>query len=262
MSPRNYPMEINDLLNQPFRFWRCPEQAHLGVTWCDDGIARCDVCDNTSHDNLPNPPQRKPKMDNKKRHSYYLVEQVEKEQADALFEKDIEPTKTAILDELTTVTGCVAWRKSSNWGHPSYIAQLVFPADHAYATNPDFKVHLKTTFEDKPVVCITGKGNTKAGCALNKVVGQYNQRLREYPDYIDWLICKHFKIMSVGLGGPGAKGGQTMLSTHGGVTNDGNAFVFAIPNSKSEDHVPVDIPDSFKQITYGAFHDLTDNDDE
>lgn len=197
--------------------------------------------------------------DQSKYYDYYTVEG---EDVKALIEgyDSIREQRNAILPEAANKVGAIAWTTSNSWGGGGGLLNG-FVWEKGYDFPCPVTIKREEMFDGKRVVLARGKGNTKEGRAYNKeldaVMQEANKKLKSLPEWKDYII-NHYVIMRTGIGGPAGRGhGFAMLSTYGGKhPSRDDCLLFAIPNNKEERHGEVVIPDNFKKITYGKFHDI------
>lgn len=175
----------------------------------------------------------------------------------------IEEYKTAVLakrdelfQKLLDNTGAIAWRQSRHWGQDDYVTDLVFPEDHEDTKLSHVKITERSYFDGKPVTCLRGKLNSKAGKAFNKHIDETNETLKELPSFSVWFINK-FDLQRTGVGGNHESGrGMALLSSAAGYKN--NQIIVTIPNEKCRDVENPVVPDFLEQVTYGQFYDFTE----
>lgn len=196
-------------------------------------------------------------MSNEKYYDYYLVNKEASAEALKIHTEKFNGMRKAAHEELLESTGAIAWRESSNWGKPNSICELVYPRDHAVGNMPHVKVCSIDFYEDRRVICVRGKGNSKAGKAFNEPMALANGKLSKCLTFQDWIIHEHFKVSRSGLGGAHSSGrGTSMISTYGGMCDSEEHIVMAVPNDSQSSKTPLVTPDSFEAISYGRFYDL------
>lgn len=200
--------------------------------------------------------------DQSKYYDYYMVEG---EDVKALIKSydEIRDKRNILLPEAVKKVGAIAWTTTRNWGGGGGLLEN-------FVWEKDFKFPCPVTikredfFDGKRVVIARGKGNTKEGRAYNKeldaVIHDANTKLKTLPEWNDYIV-NHYGIMRTGIGGQSGRGfGFAMLSTYGGKhPRRDDCLIFAIPNNKEEKHGEVVIPDGFRKITYGQFHDIAND---
>ncbi|WP_051867718.1 DUF5420 family protein [Vibrio sp. ER1A] len=189
---------------------------------------------------------------NEENYDYYFVPSNIRDELDKKYEEEILGPRKAVFDELLLATGAIAWTENKNWGEVSTIRSLAFHPDHelvgaSYMTKPKFD-----QFEGSRVAIIRGKQSVSLGRDFNNLVVEANKKLKDLPDYRQWLVV-HFKVMRTGFGAATGRG-VSMLSTNAGHLSDGLGF--AIPKGGNEKHGTIEIPDCFEKLTYGQWYDL------
>ena len=192
-------------------------------------------------------------MSNAKYYTYYKSKPAGCAAALSIHGTTIEVPRMKVVNDALAEFDAIGLSTQSHWGKPPSVVGLVVLPGHKLIDAPYM---MATRYHDKDGVhfVVRGKGNRKPGIALNARISAISAELRKMPTFTDWVV-EHFGIMHTGLGGPGARGGTSMLSTYGGTCGD--VLVFAIP---SEDIDRVDIPDELTEITYGQFYDMTEQD--
>lgn len=193
-------------------------------------------------------------------YDYYLVEGSDVESLIKSYAVVKEQRDSALQQAIDKV-GAIAWTTNQGFGEKGdKLAAFVWASDYAFPCPMTIK--RKTYFNNQQVVIARGKGNTKDGREFNKILdtvrADVNSKLASLPCWQSYII-NHYGIMRTGIGGPagGSGFGFAMLTTHGGKhpTRE-DTLIFAIPNNKEERHGDITIPDNFKKITYGVFHDI------
>ncbi len=189
-------------------------------------------------------------MSNEKHKKYYRTTPEKKSEIAAIY-APIAVMRDKVLQSIYKETGAVAVATSSGWGMPLFVAGLVFPADHPEASNPHY--HQKPAMHDgKEVVIVEGKGNRKAGYALQRKCSEYQKRLKDLPVLKDFII-DHMGVRQTGMGESTGRG-VAMLSTQAGIAGD--VIVLSIPFPGDN---KITIPDYLEEISYGTFYDLVEN---
>lgn len=200
--------------------------------------------------------------DQSKYYDYYTVEGEDVKTLIKSYDA-INEQRNSILPAAAEKVGAIAWTTTSSWGGGGGLLQ-------SFVWEKDFKFPCPMTikredfFDGKRVVIARGKGNTKEGRAYNKeldtLIHDANTKLKTLPEWNDYIV-NHYGIMRTGIGGQSGRGfGFAMLSTYGGKhPHRDDCLIFAIPNNKEDKHGEVVIPDGFRKITYGQFHDIAND---
>lgn len=202
---------------------------------------------------------------NEKHYDYYVVEGDDVKALICSYD-EIREQRNAILPDAASKVGAIAWTTTRGWGGGGGLLE-------SFVWDKDFQFPCQVTikrsdfFDGKRVVIARGKGNTKEGREYNKTLdtvrNEANAKLKNLPEWSDYII-NHYGIMRTGIGEQSGRGfGLSMLSTYGGkpALKD-DCLIFAIPNTKEDKHGDIDIPKSFKKISYGQFYDLANKGDE
>lgn len=200
--------------------------------------------------------------DQSKHYDYYMVEG---ESVKALIDgyKEIKKQRLDIFTSSVEKVGAVAHTVTSGWGGGGGLLES-FAWEKLFNFPCAVTVKREDIFDGKRVVIARGKGNTKEGRAYNKEIdlirNEANSKLKLLPTWNDYIV-NNYGIMRTGIGGKSGSGfGFAMLSTYGGKHPDrDDALLFAIPNNNKERHVEINIPESFKKLTYGQFYDIANS---
>ncbi|HHT5706179.1 TPA: Eac protein [Raoultella planticola] len=199
--------------------------------------------------------------DQAKYYDYYLVEGPKvKELIESYYA--LGEQRSRVLDEACKSVGAIAFINSSGLGDKGDKLR-------AFAWNADFTfpcpitIKERSIFNNKPVLIVRGKGNTKEGreynIKLDSVIKSANESLGSYPCWASYII-NHYGVMRTAQGGPSSfhKHATAMLTTNCGMLRERkDALVFCIPNSEDRFRNEVSIPPEFKKLTYGQYYDMT-----
>lgn len=164
-----------------------------------------------------------------------------------------------IIDAARASVGAVLHTESHDWGWSSRVAEFVFDAGFEFPC--PVKVVHKEKVDGSDVVVVKGEGRSKATkeyfARLSKSIRDLNEQLKPYPKFQDYVVAR-FGVRCTGLGGPCSSGrGTAMLFTQcGTAARADDVLLFAIP-THSDGCVAPEVPQSFLEITYGQFYDLT-----
>ncbi|MEC9319123.1 MAG: DUF5420 family protein [Pseudomonadota bacterium] len=203
---------------------------------------------------------------NEKRYFYFVSTPDAAKAILSNFNANIAPKRDEIVNSLyIEAGGAVAHTETSNWGGASSIGYLVYPVAHPIVSASHVKVHDTREHNGEKVAVIGGKGNHKLGKALNALVTKANDALADFPRFSDWFISSN-NLMRTMIGDrmPNSSA-SSMISTNFGIAKDDNGedvAVLRVPKytertgDKPPVDEPVDVPEGFREITYGQFFDL------
>lgn len=198
-------------------------------------------------------------MNNEKYYRYFRVSGAEPAKLLADY-VDVDTKREQVLEKMLQDSGAIAYTERRAWGeNGTLVASLVFKADHDFGI--PVTIDRKDYFDGQRVVIVHGKGNSKEARAFTAKLKGYvkdaNDELANVPSFKDYLI-QHYQVACNGIGAPAESGrGSYMISTNcGKQPGSDDTLLFAIPMKSDGCRVP-EIPDSFEEITYGQFYDLT-----
>ncbi|OZQ42886.1 Eac protein [Klebsiella variicola] len=201
--------------------------------------------------------------DQAKYYDYYLVEGPKVKELIQSYET-VGEQRSMVIDEACRSVGAIAFINSYGLGDKgdklrafAWDAECTFPCP--------ITIKERSIFNNKPVIVVRGKGNTKEGRDYNKkldsVIKSANERLGSYPCWESYII-NHYGVMRTAQGGPSSfrKHATAMLTTKCGMLFERNdALVFCIPNRVDGFKNEVSIPPDFIKLTYGQYYDMISN---